>query len=80
MNAIQEYTGQLEGGPDEGNFVTSSVERFPIKASYTLWLDGPENPPATFTVEGTYIWQPKAPIPFFKWELKGRGYTGRTIE
>jgi hypothetical protein len=80
MTEIKEYTGQLVGGPDEGNFVTATVDRFPIKAEYTLWLDGPDNTPSSFIVEGTYIWQPQRVVPVFKWELKGVGYPRPTIK
>ncbi len=76
-----EFTGQCLGGPVECNFVTASVDRFPFKCVSTLWLDGPENPPVTMTVDGTYIWQPNEEIPYFKWELLGHGHSTRnTIE
>lgn len=64
---MTEYTGQLIDGPDEGNLITSSVERVPFQISYTLWLDGPTKKPSTIIVYGDYVWDENDQA--FNWEL-----------
>ncbi len=76
---MDEYTGQCFSGPEDGNLVTSSSERFTCEFVSKLWLDGTDEPPYITKTEGTYIWQPNVPIPYFKWELKGQGITARPI-
>jgi hypothetical protein len=77
MSEITEYTGQLIGGPDHGNFVTASVDRIKCRDTLVLWLDGENSSPSTEITDGTYIWQPNEPIPHFKWELAGNGFSKR---
>lgn len=77
MITISEYTGQLMGGPEDGNLVTSSVTRIPVSHTSTLWLDGKNDTkiPIEQKTEGTYIWNENEG--HFKWELKGVGYETR---
>jgi hypothetical protein len=64
----EEYTGQLEGGPDEGNLITATVRRFRCEVTYRSWLDGRDGQVATFTVKGHYVWN--EPTGTFRWELE----------
>jgi hypothetical protein len=64
---VTEYTGQLLDGPDEGNLITSTVERVPFQCSYTYWPDGPDKKLATITVYGDYVWDENDQA--FNWEL-----------
>lgn len=59
------YTGQCVGGPDNGNLVTSSRPVWILKAVFTRWLDGEEEPHPQ-SIEGTYVWQHETAT--FKWQ------------
>jgi hypothetical protein len=64
-----EFTGQLMGGPDHGNLVTATVERFEHHASYWSWLDGPgQGPSEIVAVRGWYRWDAEGGV--FRWELQ----------
>jgi hypothetical protein len=64
---VTEYTGQLVGGPDEGNLISSTVERVPFQCRYTYWSDGPAKMPSSFTVHGDYVWNEDDGV--FEWKL-----------
>lgn len=59
------YSGQLIGGPDNGNFVSASVSSFTIEYTLRSWLDGPKQLPAIHKVRGKYVWNRKEGI--FEW-------------
>jgi hypothetical protein len=64
-----EYTGQLRGGPDDGNLVTSTERVFAFKATYASWLDGLKEEPVVVNVRGTYTYvDVDRGGPFFRWE------------
>lgn len=63
-----EYTGQLIGGPDEGNLVTSTVPHIDCWSITSLWLDGYRKRPDTQFIQGTYEWDEDKK--YFKWVLK----------
>jgi len=46
---MREYSGQLIGGPDDGNFVTASKDKIPVVSTNEMWLDG-EGVDATVTI------------------------------
>lgn len=58
MTEIVEYTGQLFGGPDDGNWITASVDVFPVTSVTQLWLDGigQGKEASVVTIKGVYIW------------------------
>lgn len=53
---MNEITGQLIGGPDDGNLVSATVPEIPVRDKTTLWLDGIEEKPTIVETVGTYIW------------------------
>lgn len=68
---LTEITGQLIGGPEDGNLVSSTVERIYIEDTTKSWLDGTEQGklPVIVVTTGYYIWQQDRG--YFKWELEG---------
>lgn len=64
----EEWTGQLDGGPDDGNLISASVERFWCEVTTRSWLDGRDGLVAEWTVKGHYVWH--EPSGTFKWELE----------
>lgn len=67
----EEYTGQLIGGPDDGNIVTSTTMRIPTVGTTELWLDGTGRGKSAFVIitRGFYLWnQDKG---YFTWQLVG---------
>lgn len=76
---LDEYTGQLIGGPDNGNLVTASKERIPVTSTTELWLDG-EGSESTYLLvdKGEYVWQHEER--YFKW-VEGKGTVfAKTVE
>lgn len=53
---MTEYHGQLIGGPDNGNVITSTVEKVPATGTKELWPDGPEGESRIFINKGMYVW------------------------
>ncbi len=66
-NLLTEFTGQLIGGPNDGNLVTSSVAEIACEEVMNLYLDGPDNPPHNVGCKGKYVWQEGKN--YFKWFL-----------
>jgi hypothetical protein len=66
---VAEYTGQLIGGPDDGNLVTATVEVVPFRCEYVHHLDGLDGPATFCRVVGEYIWDVTSHS--FKWKLYG---------
>jgi hypothetical protein len=62
---MTEYTGQLVGGPDDGNLITATVPDFRCEVVYRQWLDGPDRPVSETIVRGTYVWDESAST--FRW-------------
>lgn len=52
----REYTGQLIGGPDEGNLVTATAQMIFTEVVYRHHLEGPHQPPEEVTIFGWYTW------------------------
>lgn len=71
---MAEYTGQLIGGPDDGNLITATVEIVPFRCEYVYNLDGLDGPATFHRVVGEYIWD--ATNGFFRWKLYG-SFTGQ---
>lgn len=69
MDAVLEYTGQLIGGPLEGEGITASLPRVPVTVTHQIWLDGKkEDKEATVkTVTGVYRWNEQG---FFIWNIE----------
>ena len=62
MNILMvEYAGELSGGPDDGNLVTSSVTEIPVVSTTEMWLDGIGNSKTISILEkkGIYAWNPE---------------------
>jgi hypothetical protein len=53
---MTEFTGQLIGGPNEGNFVTASVSEIRFIYYTSSYLDGPECQSFRHYIEGIYKW------------------------
>lgn len=70
-----EYTGQLIGGPYNGNWITATVTEFAHIATYQSELDGPHSKQYITTVSGTYCWNETEKI--FRWNL---GRTTNRVE
>lgn len=58
-----EYTGQLIGGPDNGNLITSTVPEFRCEVAFRWWLDGDDRSVCDQTIRGTYVWDGRV----FRW-------------
>lgn len=66
---LQEYTGNLRGGPDAGNYVTATTKHIKVVSSIEMWLDGEEedkNVNLAIT-RGVYTWQQEQG--YFTWEM-----------
>ena len=74
---VAEFTGQLIGGPNDGNLVTSSVARIPYECEDRWWLDGSDSPPTIAVTRGTYIWDEDKN--YFKWERHGIGFNPHRV-
>lgn len=64
---LEAITGQLIGGPDDGNMVTSSVAEIVCSEILELYLDGPDKPPVNVGCKGKYVWQ--GGKGYFRWFL-----------
>jgi hypothetical protein len=71
-----EFQGQLWGGPEHGNIVSTTVEHFRYEATTWMWLDGGYKAPSINEVSGTYKWNPE--MSRFDWD--GPGADGDTLE
>lgn len=80
MLTLTEYTGELRGGPDDGNYVTTSIERIPVVATVDLYLDGkgPDKIVTQTVIEGNYVWNSDAN--FFGWDMHSVAYYKRKPE
>ncbi len=67
MTEIVQFTGQMIGGPDDGNMVTASVRSVQTSQITTHRLDGPDGNIVIVTVEGTYEWDETTR--YFRWKL-----------
>lgn len=72
------YTGQVFGGPDDGNFVSTSIPSFPVKNTIELWLDGEEKNVTVVVTKGVYVWQPEKK--YFIWQLINSECSTKEIE
>jgi len=70
------WHGHLWGGPDHGNLVSTTVDRFRCIRTITMHLDGGYKTPSVTEIDGVYIWNPEKSR--FDWE--GPGASGDTIE
>ena len=66
----EEFTGQLIGGPDHGNLVSSDSSSFRAAFISLLYLEGDGRPPAATEVTGRYDWDPTVGV--FRWKLDRR--------
>jgi hypothetical protein len=66
---MEEFTGQLIGGPDDGNFVSASTEKITVVSTTELWLDGEgaDKSVSIVVTKGEYQWQATSSI--FVWKL-----------
>ncbi len=72
------YTGQLIGGPGDGNMVTATVPEFKMVAWEEMWLDGegPTKSPIITSTEGKYVWDEN--VHYFRWNLsKSESFTNK---
>jgi hypothetical protein len=51
-----EYNGQLIGGPDDGNVVSTDQREFPVIQIMLSGIDGRREPMVTTVVSGNYRW------------------------
>jgi hypothetical protein len=61
-----EWTGHLDGGPGEGNLITSDTPGFDYQHTELMWIHGVGADPAEMTVRGRYIWHEASGT--FRWE------------
>ena len=75
-----EITGQLIGGPDDGNMVTATVEDIAIVSTNVLWLDGKGDGKIATIVEtrGNYVWQHSGG--YFMWTLESSKVLGNQAQ
>jgi len=71
-----EYQGQLWGGPEHGNVVSATVERFRCDQYTLLFLDGNHEEPSRTRTSGWYEWHDDQQR--FNWD--GPGADGDTLE
>ncbi len=62
---MQIYSGELVGGPSDGNTVSTTVPRIPVKVSTEMWLDGLSRPSSVVSETGSYYWSERHQN--FKW-------------
>jgi len=77
---MREYSGQLIGGPDDGNFVTASKDKIPVVSTNEMWLDG-EGVDATVTIiiiRGSYIWQETSSL--YMWTFETSTIYSKKVE
>lgn len=53
---MPDYTGQLIGGPDDGNVITANTHRVHFEQQTWHWLEGQFNMPSVNRVTGVYVW------------------------
>jgi len=70
------YNGQLWGGPDHGDIISSNVESVIFRREDWMWPDGTQKNPTVTKTIGNYVWS--AEDRRFNWE--GPGADGDTIE
>lgn len=70
------YQGQLWGGPQHGNIISSSVARVMFRREDWMYADGDKGNPYVTGVGGAYVWDAEAGR--YNWE--GPGADGDTIE
>ena len=77
---MQEYTGQLLGGPDNGNFVTASLPEIAVVSTTELWLDGVGEGKTIniIIIKGRYIWKENSGR--FVWKLDDTKFDTKTME
>lgn len=56
---MTEYTGQLIGGPDDGNLITATTRRIVFHMVQVMWPDGPSGLATYLISRGEYIWDPE---------------------
>lgn len=61
------FSGQCVGGPDDGNLITSSVEKVKFLSARQWWLDGPDQVSYIHKNQGTYEWDEKDQV--FHWVM-----------
>jgi hypothetical protein len=62
------HTGQLIGGPDDGNLITG-IERIYCSQDTFLWLDGTDHPVSASRTTGEYRWTEDDGPPHWQWEM-----------
>ncbi len=78
---MNQYFGQLLGGPDDGNFVTASTNMIPVTSTTEMRLDGDgEDKVVTIIVaKGVYVWQDVSKE--FLWQFSNSNvYTKKMME
>lgn len=70
---LTEYTGQLFGGPDDGNILTTSVEVVPAVSTVMMWLDGEDKDATIVITKGQYVWDSRKH--YFIWKLESSTLT-----
>ncbi len=79
MTDLSEYTGQLIGGPDDGNPVTASTKEIPAVSTTELWLDGKEEgkTPVLILWKGVYLWNEAG---YFTWKTESNELVRKSPE
>ena len=70
------YQGQLWGGPQHGDLISSNVESVIFRQEIWMWPDGTQKNPTLIKRIGNYVWSYQDAR--FNWE--GPGADGDTIE
>jgi len=75
---MKEFTGQLIGGPDDGNFVTASKSVVAVTSTVELALDGVNADISIVVTQGNYVWNPESK--YFEWKLIGSQVYTKKLE
>lgn len=74
-----EYSGPLMGGPDDGNIVTTSTDKIPVKNTCEMWLDGETKDATLIEQSGYYMWDVTGN--FFMWNsLESKAFSKKIVE
>jgi hypothetical protein len=74
---MDEYSGMLIGGPNDGEPVTASTKMIPVTHTVELKLDGEGTTSTFITTRGQYIWQEAG---YYMWQRAHVDITSSSLQ